>query len=159
MNNFYRHIPCYTKAQPEPSVDLVIECDELWSFVNSKENPVYIWLAFDRNSHQIIAVHLGDRSRNSAQEFWHSLSQKYREKAAVYTDLWLSYQEVIPSSQHHPSSKNSGETNHVERVNNTLSQRCSRLVRKILSFSKNFFNHEGAIWYFIHHYNEELLIS
>ncbi|PSP26464.1 MAG: IS1 family transposase, partial [Cyanobacteria bacterium SW_8_48_13] len=39
----------------------------------------------------------------------------------------------------------------IERFNNTLRQRCSRLVRKGLSFSKNFFNHEGAILYFIHH--------
>ena len=27
------------------SLEIEIECDELWSYVNSKENPVYIWLA------------------------------------------------------------------------------------------------------------------
>ena len=47
----------------------------------------------------------------------------------------------------------------IERFNNTLRQRCSRLVRKGLSFSKNFFNHEGAILYLIHHYNRELLLN
>ncbi|PSP32572.1 MAG: hypothetical protein BRC57_14665 [Cyanobacteria bacterium QS_8_48_54] len=35
----------------------------------------------------------------------------------------------------------------IERFNNTLRQRCCRLVRKGLSFSKNCFNHEGAILY------------
>ncbi|MEM1171694.1 MAG: IS1 family transposase, partial [Cyanobacteria bacterium P01_H01_bin.35] len=42
--------------------------------------------------------------------------------------------------------------------NNTLRQRVSRLVRKTLSFSKSVENHIGAIWYFIHHYNQSLLV-
>lgn len=156
VNNFYRHIPWEIVIQPENSINLMVECDELWSFVKSKENAIYIWLAFDRNTRHIVGVHLGDRSRKSAEIFWNSLPQVYQDKATAYTDLWTSYQQVIPAEQHQPSLKSSGETNHIERFNNTLRQRCSRLVRKTLSFSKNFFNHEGAIWYFIHHYNEVL---
>lgn len=158
VNSFYRCLPCHLKTCPETSVDLVIECDELWSFVKSKVNAIYIWLAIDRKTRQIVAVHLGDRSRESAEEFWKSLPQNDRDNATVYTDLWTSYQQVIPARQHQPCLKDSGETNHIERLNNTLRQRCSRLVRKTLSFSKSFFNHEGAIWYFIHHYNEVLNI-
>jgi len=45
---------------------------------------------------------------------------------------------------------------HIERLNNTLRQRISRLMRKTLSFSKKLENHIGAIWYFIHHYNAPL---
>jgi hypothetical protein len=41
----------------------------------------------------------------------------------------------------------------VERFNNTLRQRVSRLVRSALSFSKKLDNHVGAIKYFICHYN------
>ena len=52
-----------------------------------------------------------------------------------------------------------GETNHIERLNNTLRQRISRLVRKSLSFSKDLDNHIGAIWYFIHHYNDVIANS
>jgi insertion element IS1 protein InsB len=37
-----------------------------------------------------------------------------------------------------------------------LRQRCARFVRKTLSFSKCVFNHLGALWYFIRHYNESL---
>lgn len=159
VNNLYRHIPCQIMTQAENVLDLIIECDELWSFVKSKENAVYIWLAIERKTGQILGVHLGDRSRDSARQFWNSLPQEYQDNATVYTDLWVSYQEVIPLQQHQPSLKGSGQTNHLERFNNTLRQRCSRLVRKTLSFSKNFFNHEGAIWYFIHHYNEVLKTS
>jgi IS1 family transposase len=49
-------------------------------------------------------------------------------------------------------------TNYIERFNNTLRQRVSRLVRKTLSFSKSLENHIGAIWYFIHYYNASLLV-
>ena len=56
-------------------------------------------------------------------------------------------------NRHRPVPKSSGETNHIERLNNTLRQRIYRLVRKTLSFYKELDNHIGAIWYFIHHYN------
>jgi IS1 family transposase len=41
----------------------------------------------------------------------------------------------------------------IERFNNTLRQRVSRLVRSTLAFSKKVENHIGAIRYFISHYN------
>jgi IS1 family transposase len=54
--------------------------------------------------------------------------------------------------------KATGKTSYIERFNNTLRQRVSRLVRKTLSFSKSVENHIGAIWYFIHYYNASLLV-
>ncbi|MBD2006912.1 MULTISPECIES: IS1 family transposase, partial [Cyanophyceae] len=80
----------------------------------------------------------------------------YRQCAVCYTDYWAAYEQVIPSKRHKAVGKNSGLTNHIERFNNTMRQRISRLVRKTLSFSKNLENHIGAIWYFIHHYNASL---
>ncbi|HZC03558.1 MAG TPA: IS1 family transposase, partial [Gammaproteobacteria bacterium] len=41
----------------------------------------------------------------------------------------------------------------IERFNNTLRQRVSRLAREALSFSKELANHIGAIKLFICHYN------
>jgi hypothetical protein len=157
VNKFYRDIPYLMKVTAENITNLIVECDEIWSFVNSKENPVYIWLAIDRKTRKIIGVHFGDRSRKDAQELWDSLPEEYQKDATFYTDFWESYKKVIPDEQHKPSDKSTGETNHIERFNNTLRQRCSRLVRKSLSFSKNCFNHEAAILYFIHHYNEQLV--
>jgi IS1 family transposase len=61
--------------------------------------------------------------------------------------------EVLPFKRHQPVGKKSGKTSHIERLNNTLRQRISRLVRKTLSFSKKRQNHIGAIFNFVHHYN------
>ena len=70
-----------------------------------------------------------------------------------YTDHYAVYKGVIPTAQHRAISKLARKTNHVERLNCTLRQRVSRLVRGTLSFSKNLIHHIGAIKYFICHYN------
>ena len=70
-----------------------------------------------------------------------------------YTDQYVVYEGVIPTAQHKAIHKLARRTNHVERFNNTLRQRVSRLVREILSFSKKLANHVGAIKYFIYYYN------
>jgi len=82
----------------------------------------------------------------------------YRQCAIAYTDFWAAYGAVLPSKCHRAVGKQTGKTSYIERFNNTLRQRGSRLVRKTLSFSKSVENHIGAIWHFIHHYNASLLI-
>jgi hypothetical protein len=46
-----------------------------------------------------------------------------------------------------------GLTAHIERFLDTLRQRCARLVRRTLSFSRRMENHVGAFWYFIRPYS------
>jgi hypothetical protein len=53
-----------------------------------------------------------------------------------FTDFWAVYAAVIPSEQHTTVGKETGETAHVERWNNTLRQRLARFVRMTLSFSR-----------------------
>ena len=133
-----------------------IEVLEMWSFVDSKRNEVYIWLAIDRNTRKIVGCFVGDRTRKSARQLWASLPVIYQQCAVAYTDFWQAYKTVIPSEHHQAVGKETGQTNHIERLNNTFRQRVSRLVRQSLSFSKKLDNHIGAIWYFIHGYNAEL---
>jgi hypothetical protein len=63
---------------------------------------------------------------------------------------------VLPAKRPCQVGKDSGHTSRIERFNNTLRQRVSRLVRKALSFSKKVEKHIGAMWYFIHHYHASL---
>jgi len=132
---------------------LEVEADETWSFVGKKANRQWIWLALDATTRQVIAFHVGDRSRQRAEQFWQNIPEVYRQHATFHTDLYTVYQGVIPPAQHRPISKQARHTNLIERFNCTLRQRVSRLVRATLSFSKNLANHIGAIRYFICHYN------
>ena len=135
---------------------LTIQCDEMWSFVGNKKNKQWIWLALDTETKEIVGVHVGERSLQGAKGLWQSLPALYRQCAVSYTDFWSAYDQIFPQSRHIAVNKTSGKTNGIERFNCTLRQRISRLVRKTLSFSKKLENHIGAIWYFIHHYNELL---
>jgi insertion element IS1 protein InsB len=87
---------------------------------------------------------------------WQSLPPVYRQCAVCYTDFWTAYPQVLPKKRHRAVGKDTGKTNHIERFNNTLRQRISRLVRQTLSFSKKIQNHLGSLLLFINHYNRSL---
>jgi len=153
VNDRYAQVPRQVTLSGGRTGPLVLECDELWSFVGNKGNKQWVWLALDRDTRAIAGVHVGDRGRNGAQALWDSLPEAYRQSAFSYTDYWEAYRQVFPEDRHAAVGKETGLTNHIERFNNTLRQRVSRLVRKTLSFSKKLENHIGAIWHFVHHYN------
>ena len=154
INRKYATIEKRVKVFAQDITNLVIECDELWSFVGKRNKKQWVWLAFDRQTSAIVGVYIGKRGKKGAKGLWCSIPEIYRNNAVFYTDFWKAYCSVIPKKRHHAVGKETGKTNHIERFNCTLRQRVSRLVRKSLSFSKKLENHIGAIWYFIHHHNE-----
>ncbi len=122
-----------------------------------KANKQWLWVAFDRASRQIIALFVGNRGAEGALGLWQAVPEPYRNKAHFYTDDWQAYKQIIPTHQHH-FSKEKKDTNHVERFFCTLRQRCSRLVRLSLSFSKKLDRHIQSIKFVITHYNLSLQI-
>ena len=62
---------------------------------------------------------------------------------------------MIPEEFHQAVGKESGQTNHVERLKCTLRQRLGCLVRRSLSFSKSLFWHEIRIRLFVLRYNRD----
>lgn len=159
VNRKYQEVPQHVDVKKKPKGPLVIQDDELWSFVGNKNNKQWVWLAIDQGTGEIVGVFVGDRSPQGAQGLWDSLPPVYRPCAVCYTDFWESYSIIFPSTRHKAVGKESGHTYKIERFKGTLRQRVSRLVRKTLSFSKKIENHIGAIWYFIHHYNRTLPIA
>ncbi|MBP0003894.1 MAG: IS1 family transposase, partial [Cyanobacteria bacterium SBC] len=65
-----------------------MECDEIWSFVKNQNNKIWIELALDRDTREVVGFAVGDRSRKMARELWNSLAPVYRQCAVSYTDLW-----------------------------------------------------------------------
>jgi IS1 family transposase len=66
------------------------------------------------------------------------LPEVYQQCAVAYTDFWQAYNTVIPHERHHAVGKESGQTNHIERLNNTnraagfsAGQRQSLLLQKV----------------------------
>ncbi|CAK0744183.1 insertion element IS1 protein InsB [Gammaproteobacteria bacterium] len=159
VNQKYKEVPRRINVAKKSKERITIQCDEMWSFVGKKKNKQWIWLAIDIKTNEIVWVFVGERNKTGAQGLWNSLPPVYRQCAICYTDFWKAYEAVFPSNRHRAVDKDSGKTNGIERLNGTLRQRISRLVRKTLSFSKKLENHIGTIWYFIHHYNATLLVA
>ena len=78
VNQKLARTPRQVKVPEKPLGKLIIECDEMWSFVNSKKDEIYIWLAIDRNSRKIVGCFVGDRTRKSARKLWASLPEIYQ---------------------------------------------------------------------------------
>ncbi len=87
-------VPRQIKVSDKPRGKLTIECDELWSFVNSKGNEYYIWLAIDRKTKEIIGCFVGEvvatllvpqagRTRDSARELWRA--RRRRDPCGIAT--------------------------------------------------------------------------
>ena len=136
--------------------DKVLELHELWSFVFSKDNQRWVWIALCRRTRQVVAFFVGDRSEASCRQLWERLPKAYR-RCRTFSDFWNTYQKVFATGKHQSVGKASGETNHVERWNNTLRQHLARFVRKTLSFSKSDFYHELVLRLFIIRYNIECI--
>ena len=95
------------------------------SFVKSKKNKQWIWIAINKENREIIGLYLGSRSAKGAKGLWESIPKIYRDQGYFYTDFWESYEVILAKDQHSSVGKQTGLTNYVERLNNTLRQRCS----------------------------------
>jgi IS1 family transposase len=149
-----QQLPALAQTLVESETDDVLELDELWSFVLKKDNKRWIWIALCRRTRQVVAYFIGDRSEESCWRLWQQIPLLYRH-CQTFSDFWETYATVFGTlaEAHQSVGKESGQTAHVERWNNTLRQRLARFVRKSLSFSKSDEYHEIALKLFLHEYN------
>lgn len=128
----------------------------MWSFVGSKKFRVWIWFAINYDTREVLAVFFGDRSEQSARQFWNLLPEAYKKWGVAFTDQLASYAAAFPKGRLIQCNKSTGCTSYIERFNLTVRMQNSRLVRKSLGFSRKITNHIGALFLWIHVYNERI---
>ena len=148
-------LPPLSTTLTEPTGSPTLELDELWSFVHSKREPAWVWVALDRDTRQVVAATLGDRSQESCQFLWGQIPPAW-QAATCYSDFWEAYRVVVPAGQHRAVGKETAQTAHIDRFNNTPRQRLGQFVRKTLSFSKCDLMHDARLQLFLHRYNQDL---
>src|SRR5690242_17346075 len=90
----YEAVPLHLNVQipsgrdPLLATPLEVEADELCSFVGKKASKQWLWLALDARSRQVLAFHVGNRSRKSAKQLWNKLPAVYRQHATFHTDAY-----------------------------------------------------------------------
>jgi insertion element IS1 protein InsB len=151
-------LPDLTTTLAPSRPDDVLELDELWSFVLKKSHKRWVWIALCRRTRQIVAFFIGDRDEASCRQLWQRIPDAYKH-CHTYSDFWEAYRKVFTTGKHQAVGKESGQTAHVERWNNTLRQRLARFVRKTLSFSKLDTFHELVLKWFIHYYNHSVSVN
>ena len=112
----------------------------MWSFVLSKENQRWLWLAIDHNTRAALANTFGKRKDKVFKEL-KAMLQPFGI-SMFYMDDWGSYERNIEPEKHTISKKN---TQRIERKNLTLRTRIKRLCRKTICYSKSEFMHDTVI--------------
>jgi insertion element IS1 protein InsB len=56
--------------------DIILELDELWSFVWAKAFQAWIWRVLCRKTRQVIAYAIGDRSEKTWRELWERMIRR-----------------------------------------------------------------------------------
>ena len=92
----------------------------MWSFVLSKNNKYWIWVAILEGTREIVGVFIGKRDKEGARGLWNSLPPVYRQWDGSYTDFWAAYDAIFPSIRHKSVEKGTGQTNYIERFNGTM---------------------------------------
>lgn len=131
----------------------VAEIDEMWSFVEKKENQRWLWHAIDHVSGQVLAYVFGERKDKVFSQL-KALLMPFGIKH-FYTDDWGAYERKLPKLQHTISKSN---TQKIERKHLTLRTRIKRLTRKTICFSKLERMHDIVIGLFINRYEFGVII-
>lgn len=132
----------------ELEVEIRVEADEMWGFVEKKSNQRWLWYALDRSSGRILAYQIGKRTDDMFKQLFDKLS--LFPIRWYYTDNWQSYSKIIPASQHRIGKDNTWK---IERTNLNFRTHLKRLHRKTICFSKNETIHDNVIGMYINrHY-------
>lgn len=115
-----------------------LELDEFWSFVRSKKQQRWTWLAFDRVR----------RTDAACQQLLKQLADC--QVSRYYTDEWQSYKKFLPTKQHEVGKE---QTRHIERHNLNFRTHLKRLQRRTICYSKTAEMHDAVLKLYIQHSN------
>ena len=123
---------------------LMLELDEQWSYVESKKNQRWLWLAICHKTSQIVAYCFGKRTHEAFELLLKTL--RHFKVVVFFSDDWSSYSKYIPDEYHEIGKRN---TQKIERKFLTLRTRVKSLARKSICFSKSDLMHDTVIGLYI----------
>ena len=67
-------------ADTEELEVVTVELDEQWSYIQNKKNQQWLWLVFHSATRQVLAMHVGKRTRKSAEILLGKLPEDLKKK-------------------------------------------------------------------------------
>jgi insertion element IS1 protein InsB len=111
-------------------IELCVEADEQWSFVQNKKQQRRLWYAREKRSKKVLGFVFGRRT----DEMFRVLLAKLFNITHYDTDDWQSYSKYLPSDKHTISKS---QTQNIERENLNFRTHLKRLARNLSAFGGN----------------------
>ena len=122
-----------TIRKPADKLDQVsLEVDELWTYINQKENEYWIPYAIDRQTRSVVDFVVGKRTKTTLKELVDRLLDL--NPTIIRTDKLTLYQRLIPKRLHRPGAN---RINRIERKNLSIRTHLKRLSRRTICFSRS----------------------
>ena len=93
-----------TASNPILFLPIALELDEQWSFVGSKSNQRWLWLAINHYTSEVLAYTFGGRTHEACKELKRLLAPF--NVTTYFTDGLRAYHQVLPSQQHEEGKRN-----------------------------------------------------
>lgn len=79
---------------------VVLQADELWSYVGAKTNPQWLWLVMHSRTRQVVAMEVGARDKATAERLFYKLPELLKKKSSAtpITSLRTSMSSLISST-------------------------------------------------------------
>lgn len=117
--------------KPAPGSAIIIELDEMWHYLGSKKNKLWIWKAFRRETGELIDWECGGRDKETFKRLTDRLSKW--EVELFCTDNWSVYSEVVGEDKLFQSKT---QTYFLEQNNGRQRHWYARFRRKSIVVSK-----------------------
>lgn len=112
----------------------IIELDEMWSFIQNKQDKCWIWLSICRTTKVILGFATGCRGVKTGKLLWNKIKDFTTTRTIFGTDDWTPYKKFIPPNQHYIGKD---ETWTIEGYNGNFRDDLRRLTRKTKGYSKS----------------------
>jgi IS1 family transposase len=119
--------------RPVDKLDQVsLEVDELWTYINRKENEYWVAYAIDRRTRSVVDFAVGKRTKATLKELIDRLL--HLNPKIIRTDKLTLYEHLIPKKLHR---RGAAVINRIERKNLSIRTHLKRLSRRTICFSRS----------------------
>lgn len=85
---------------------VMLQADELWSYVGSKQNPQWLWLVMHTKTRQVVAMQVGQRDKQTAERLFYKLPDSLKKKPVTILTTSLCTTRQLPQGNTSPLAKN-----------------------------------------------------
>lgn len=145
------YFPSRLEVSPLLSHYEEVEVDEFWSFVGSKANVIWWFIAYCKKTREVLACVKGERDWETVAHLERELKKLPITIDYICTDKFKGFAKIFPKEKHKEGKE---FTKGVEGNNTMIRTRNRRTNRRTTCFSKQLMYHEKVMYKIIQDANQ-----